>query len=84
MQNSDPLQPVVKWSEMSWSTGSGVPVKHLILGTAMLNLALHSQSPNIYDLLQLLDNKAFSKLPSEAQKMNKKEATETHYNHSNR
>lgn len=53
----------------------------------MLNLensALHSQSPNIYDLLQLLDNKAFSKLPSEAQKMNKKEATETHYNHSNR
>lgn len=46
--------------------------------------ALHSQSPNIYDLLQLLDNKAFSKLPSEAQKMNKKEATETHYNHSNR
>lgn len=53
----------------------------------MLNLensALYGQSLNIYDLLQLLDNKAFSKLPSEAQKMNKKEATETHYNHSNR
>lgn len=54
---------------------------------AMLNLensTLHSQSPNICNLLQLLDNKAFSKLPSETQKMNKKEATETHYNHSNR
>lgn len=56
---------------MQRTTGSGDPVKHLVYGTVMLKLkksVLHSL--NIYDLSQLLEDKDFSKLPCEVQKMN--------------
>lgn len=58
---------------MQGTAGSGDPVKHMACGTVMLklkNLVLHSL--NICDLPQLLEDKAFPKVPCEAPKRNMK------------